>query len=228
MPHASTIAIDGPAGAGKTVVGRGVAERLGYLFLDTGAMYRAVAYLAAARGIPPDAEPELAQLARQAAIDVRPDGPADGRPYTVLAEGEDVSWKIRQPAVGATVSQVSAHLGVRRELVKAQARVAARGRCVLAGRDIGTVVLPDADLKVFLTASLEERVRRRQRELAARGEPADAAAVRADLEGRDRLDSERAASPLTMAPDAHLLDSSGLSVPEVVERIVALAAERTG
>ena len=226
MTVASTIAIDGPAGSGKTVVGRAVAERLGYLFLDTGALYRALTYLALQRGVAPDDEARLAALARQAVIDVVPDGPADGRPYTVLADGDDVTWQIRLPEVNAAVSVVSACPGVRKESVAAQRRVASRGHCVLSGRDIGTVVLPDADLKVFLTASLDERVQRRLRELVARGEPATEAVVRADLERRDHLDSGRAASPLQVAPGAHVLDSTDLSIEQVVARIVAWAAGR--
>ena len=224
MTLASTIAIDGPAGSGKTVVGRTVADRLGYLFLDTGALYRALTYLALQRGIAPDDEARLVALARQAVIDVVPDGPADGRPYTVLADGEDATWQIRLPSVNAAVSAVSALPAVRRESVAAQRRVAGRGHCVLSGRDIGTVVLPDADLKVFLTASLDERVRRRLRELVARGEPATEALVRTDLERRDHLDSARAASPLQVAPGAHVLDSTDLSVEQVVDQIVEWAA----
>lgn len=226
VPVAATIAIDGPAGAGKTVVGQGVARELGYLFLDTGAMYRALTYLALARGIRLTDEAALAALARQAAIDVLPaGGHADGRPYTVLAGGDDVTWQIRGAEVSDTVSRVSAWPAVRREMVRAQVRLAQRGCCVLAGRDIGTVVLPRADLKVFLVASLEERVRRRAEELRQRGEPVDEAALRAAIAARDALDSERATSPLKPAPDAHLLDSTGLTVPQVVATIVTLAGK---
>jgi cytidylate kinase len=228
MPVASTIAIDGPAGAGKTVVGQGVACALDYLFLDTGAMYRALTYLALERGVALSDEAALALLARQAAIDVLPDGPADGRPYTVMAEGKDVTWQIRAPAVNDSVSIVSAWPAVRREMVQAQARLASRGRCVLAGRDIGTVVLPHADLKIFLVASLEERARRRAQELTARGEVTDESALRVALAARDALDSGRAASPLKPAPDAHLLDSTCKTVEEVVAAIVALAGGRSG
>ena len=228
MPVAATIAIDGPAGAGKTVVGQGVARALEYLFLDTGAMYRALTYLALSRGVALDDEAALVALARQASIDVLPGGPADGRPYTVMAAGEDVTWQIRSPAVNDSVSIVSAWPAVRREMVRAQARLASRGRCVLAGRDIGTVVLPNADLKIFLVASLEERARRRAHELAARGEVVDESALRAAIAARDALDSGRAASPLKPAPDAHLLDSTCKTVEEVVAAIVALADGRAG
>jgi len=220
---ASTIAIDGPAGAGKTVVGRAVAERLGYLFLDTGAMYRAVAYLALKRVIPVDDEAGMIALAGATDVDIRPGGPADGRPYTVLAGGEDVTWQIRTPEVDATVSPVSAIAGVRRAMVLLQARIAGRGRCVLVGRDIGTVVLPNADLKVYLTASLEARARRRLQEVRARGQHADEAEVRAGIVQRDELDSGRSASPLRVADGAHSLDTTKLNVDQVVERIIALA-----
>ncbi|HEY8744741.1 MAG TPA: (d)CMP kinase [Chloroflexota bacterium] len=223
MPVAATIALDGPAGAGKTVVGMGVARQLGYLFLDTGAMYRALTYLALQRGVALTDETALVALARQAAIDILPDGAADGRPYTVLAAGEDVTWQIRNPPVNENVSTLSAWPGVRREMVRAQVGLAARGCCVLAGRDIGTVVLPQADLKVFLVASLEERARRRAEELRSRGEEVDLAALRAAIAARDELDSRREASPLKPAPDAHMLDSTGLTVEEVVATIVALA-----
>ncbi|MGI8914006.1 MAG: (d)CMP kinase [Chloroflexota bacterium] len=227
MPAAATIAIDGPAGAGKTVVGQGVARALDYLFLDTGAMYRALTYLALERNVALSDEPALVALSRQAAIDVLPDGPADGRPYTVVAAGEDVTWQIRNADVSNTVSIVSAWPAVRREMVQAQVRLAGRGRCVLAGRDIGTVVLPHADLKIFLIASLDERVRRRAQELRRRGEAVNEEALRAAMAIRDDLDSGRAASPLKPAADAHLLDSTGLTVAEVVAAIVALAREGT-
>lgn len=226
MPVAATIAIDGPAGAGKTVVGQGVARELDYLFLDTGAMYRALTYVALAGGRNLSDEAALVALSRQAAIDVLPaDGHADGRPYTVLAGGADVTWQIRRPEVSSNVSLVSSWPAVRREMVQAQVRLAQRGCCVLAGRDIGTVVLPNADLKVYLVASLEERVRRRGEELRARGEVVDEVALRDAIVARDALDSGRAASPLKPAPDAHLLDSTGLTVPQVVAAIVALAGK---
>jgi cytidylate kinase len=226
MPVAGTIAIDGPAGAGKTVVGQGVARALDYLFLDTGAMYRAVTYLALERGVALSDEDALAVLAQQAAIDILPEGPGDGRPYTVMAGGQDVTWQIRSPEVNDNVSIVSAWPAVRQEMVQAQVRLAGRGRCVLAGRDIGTVVLPRADLKIFLVASLDERVRRRRQELMARGERVDEAALRAAIAARDALDSGRAMSPLKPASDAQLLDSTCKTVAEVVAAIVALARER--
>jgi cytidylate kinase len=223
VPVAATIALDGPAGAGKTVVGMGVARELDYLFLDTGAMYRALTYLALLRNVALTDETALVELAQQAAIDILPDGVADGRPYTVLAAGEDVTWQIRNPVVTESVSTLSAWPAVRHEMVEAQALLAARGCCVLAGRDIGTVVLPRADLKIFLVASLEERVRRRAEELRARGEAVDEAALRAAITARDELDSGREASPLRPADDAHMLDSTGMTVDEVVATILALA-----
>lgn len=227
---ASTIAIDGPAGSGKTVVGHAVAERLDYLFLDTGAMYRALTYLAIQRGLDPSAGSALAALARQTVIDVLPDGPADGRPYTVLADGADVTWAIRQNDVTQAVSAVSAHAAVRTEMVAAQRRIAGRGRCVLSGRDIGAVVLPNADLKIFLTASLDERARRRTNELRAQGRDSSFDDIRADLERRDRLDSEREVSPLEIAAGARVVDSTRMSLEEVIAHVIALATgnERVG
>lgn len=189
-------------------------------------MYRALTYLAQARRVAVTDEPVLIHLARSATIDILPNGPPDGRAYTVLADGEDVTWNIRTPAVDADVSAVSAVPDVRHEMVTAQRRVASRGRCVLAGRDIGTVVLPDADLKIFLTATPEERARRRADELRQRGEQVDVRSLSTALAGRDRLDSERAASPLKPADDAIILDSTGVPADEMVARIVALARER--
>ena len=227
VPVAATIALDGPAGAGKTVVGIGVAREMGYLFLDTGAMYRALTYLALQRNVALTDQPALVELAQQAAIDILPNGAADGRPYTVLAAGEDVTWHIRNLTVTESVSTLSSLPAVRHEMVQAQVRLAARGSCVLAGRDIGTVVLPQADLKIFLVASLEERVRRRAEELRARGEEVDEAALRAAIIARDELDSRREASPLRPAEDAHMLDSTGMTVDQVVAMIVALARKGT-
>ena len=226
VPIAATIAIDGPAGAGKTVVGQAVAQALGYLFLDTGAMYRALTHLALGQGIALTDEEALTGLAERSAIDLRADGPADGRPYTVLVEAEDVTWQIRRPEVSNSVSTVSAWPAVRRVLVRRQGQLAARGCCVLAGRDIGTVVLPQADLKIFLVASLAERVHRRAQELRSRGETVDEQELQAAMAARDQLDTARAASPLKPAADAHVVDSTGMAVAQVVATIVALAREK--
>jgi cytidylate kinase len=224
------IAIDGPAGAGKSTVGRLLAGRLGYLFFDTGAMYRAVTWAALQRHVNLDREDALSDLARHLRIQITlptTQQAADGRTYTVLVEGQDVTWAIRQPDVEAQVSTVSAHSGVREALVVQQRRVAQTvGQVdgvpgvVMAGRDIGTVVLPDADLKIYLDASPVERARRRARELEERGQSSSFAAVLAEIERRDHLDSTRAISPLRRADDAVLLVTDGLAIDQTMERVM--------
>jgi cytidylate kinase len=195
------IAIDGPAGAGKSTVARTVAEVLGFAYLDSGAMYRAIA-LAALRGAPAPLEAEV-QLGER-----------------VLLDGEDVTGAIRTPQVSGMASRMAADPEVRRGLVDRQRALMADGDHVAEGRDIGSVVAPHAELKVFLTASAEERAGRRARELG--GDPGD---VLRDLRERDERDASRATSPLTAAPDAVVLDTTDLTVAEVVDRIVALARE---
>lgn len=219
----STIAIDGPAGSGKSTVGAALARRLGYTYFDTGVMYRAVTDAALKRGIPIHDEAAITQLAQTLHIDVLPPTAADGRQYTVLADGEDVTWDIRRPQVNANVSIVSQYPGVRRAMTPQQRRIAERGGVVMVGRDIGTVVLPDADLKIYLDATLEERARRRWREERARGQERPFEQVLADVRGRDELDSRRAVAPLRPADDAVILDTTHMSEEEVIERVVALA-----
>ena len=219
----STIAIDGPAASGKSTVAELLAHRLGYLYFDTGVMYRAVTWAALLRGIPIEDEPAVTLLAEQLRIDVTPPTADDGRQYTVLADGVDVTWAIRTPEVDANVSPVSAYPGVRRALVAQQRRVAAGGRVVMVGRDIGTVVLPDADFKRYLDASVEERARRRWREVRARGEEADYEGVLVSMRRRDKIDSNREVAPLCVAEDAVVVDTTDLSIEEVlaeVERLV--------
>ncbi|MCK4473157.1 MAG: (d)CMP kinase [Anaerolineae bacterium] len=219
----STIAIDGPAASGKSTVAELLAHRLGYLYFDTGVMYRAVTWAALLRGIPIQDEPAVTLLAEQLRIDVTPPTADDGRQYTVLADGVDVTWAIRTPEVDANVSPVSAYPGVRWALVAQQRRVAAGGRVVMVGRDIGTVVLPDADLKLYLDASVEERARRRWLEVRARGEEADYEGVLVSMRRRDKIDSNREVAPLCVAEDAVVVDTTDLSIEEVlaeVERLV--------
>ena len=222
----STIAIDGPAASGKSTIGEALAQRLGYLYFDTGVMYRAVTWAALARGIPIADEAAVTALAERLHIDVIPPTVEDGRPYTVLADGEDVTWAIRTPEVDAHVSPVSAYAGVRQALVAQQRRIAANGRVVIVGRDIGTVVLPDADLKVYLDASVEERARRRWREMRERGETVDYEEVLAAMRRRDEMDSNRHISPLRPAADAVIVDTTGLSIEEVLARVARLVEER--
>jgi cytidylate kinase len=219
----STITIDGPAASGKSTIGELLARHLGYLYFDTGVMYRAVTWAALSNGTSIEDEAGVTALAEQLRIDVVPPDRDDGRQYTVLADGVDVTWAIRTPEVDAHVSVVSAYPGVRRALVAQQRRVAAGGRVVMTGRDIGTVVLPDADLKLYLDASVEERARRRWREVRARGEGTDYEAVLASMRRRDEIDSHRAVSPLCAADDAVVVDTTDLGIEEVLaeaERLV--------
>lgn len=215
------IAIDGPAGSGKSTVAREVAARLGLDYLDTGAMYRAVAYEAIRRGIEPEDAPTVAELARQMEVSVGD---------KVIVNGTDATVEIRSPEVTRAVSIVAANPGVRTEMVLRQREWAdKRGGGVVEGRDIGSVVFPHAQLKVYLTASEGERASRRSREMIEREfdqAAADMAQVAHDMARRDRLDSTRAASPLLAADDAIHLDTTGLSAREVVEQVMRLVSEQ--
>lgn len=222
MKRPSIIAIDGPAASGKSTIGRRLAERLGYVYFDTGVMYRAVTWAALAGGIPIEDEAGVTALAERLIIDVILPTVEDGRQYTVLADGQDVTWQIRRPEVDRGVSPVSAYPGVRAALTAQQRRIGRRGEIVMVGRDIGTVVLPDADLKIYLDASVDERARRRYREILARGAEADYEAVLASMRRRDRIDSGRALAPLRVADDAIVIDTTPLSLDQVLERVVVL------
>ena len=205
------IAIDGPAGSGKSTVAKAVAARLGLDYLDTGAMYRSVAFAVLRAGGDPEDTGFVASVARAITLDVTEAG--------VIVDGLDATVEIRGPEVTRAVSRVAANPDVRAEMVAQQRDwVRHRGGGVLEGRDIGTVVFPDAELKVYLTASPEERARRRAGEVT----DLDYATVAADLARRDTFDSTRDASPLAEAEDAHTVDTTGLSVNEVVERVVEL------
>jgi CMP/dCMP kinase len=215
-----TIAIDGPAGAGKSTIGALVAERLGYLYLDTGAMYRAVALAALRRNIDPDDAASLGTLAREVRIAIGPPTVRDGRAYTVLLDGDDVTWAIRGADVDRIVSQVARIAAVRDAMVEQQRSLAGRSRVVMVGRDIGTVVLPDAERKIFLTASAAERARRRGEELAARGEVRPRQELLHEILRRDQLDSERVVSPLRSADDAIVVQTDGFSVGQALEKVL--------
>jgi CMP/dCMP kinase len=217
-----TIAIDGPAGAGKSTIGALVAERLGYLFLDTGAMYRAIALTAMKNGVDPDDTQRLAKLARESRITIGPPTVRDGRAYTVLLDGADVTWEIRSPEVDRTVSQVARVPAVRDIMVEQQRELARRGRVVMVGRDIGTVVLPDADRKIYLTASAAERAKRREEELRSRGQVRPRQELLQEILGRDRMDSERTVAPLRTADDAVVVQTDGLSVGQALEMVLAI------
>lgn len=211
-----TVAIDGPAGAGKSTVAREVARALGYLYVDSGAMYRAVALRCLLDGI--DVRDEVAVSRAAAAADVRlVDGAAGVR---VLLDGEDVTAEIRSPAVSAVVSQVSAVPRLRQRLIEVQRSMARAGGVVMDGRDIGSYVLPDADRKFYITASLQERARRRVAQLRAEGHEADLAAVEAEIARRDEQDMNKGVHSLVQLPESIVIDTTGKRVDEVVEEIL--------
>lgn len=220
------IAMDGPAASGKSTVGILLAQKLNYLYFDTGIMYRAVTWAALQQLNAVDDEGRVVRLAETAQIDVQPPSQADGRQVDVLLDGVDITWDIRRPEVDANVSQVSAYAGVRVAMTAQQRRIGQRGRVVMVGRDIGTVVLPEAELKIYLDASAEERARRRFEELRQRGEPADYEKILAAMKKRDRIDSTRAIAPLRPAEDAVRICSDGISAGQVVEKIMELIENR--
>ena len=212
-----TIAIDGPAGAGKTTIAREVARRLGLKYVDTGAMYRAVAWKSLEEGIPLSDEKAIIEMAGKMDIDF-----ADTR---IFVDGTDVSEAIRSPEVTRLSSPVSAISGVRRVLVAQQKKLAGDGGVVMEGRDIGSVVLPNAECKIFLTASVDERANRRYLEMKAAGMQVDIEALKKDIEERDIRDSTRSDSPLTQVPDAIVIDTDNLTIEEVIERVIALTRD---
>jgi cytidylate kinase len=217
MPPPPTITIDGPAGAGKSTLGALLAARLGYLYFDTGVMYRALTRAALDRGVSPRDGEALEALAKRLLIELLPPTADDGRQYTVLADGDDVTWAIRAPEVDRNVSLASSYPGVRAELIEQQRAIGRRGGVVMVGRDIGTVVMPEAPLKIYLRASLDARAERRLADLRAREDGRSLDEVRADVARRDELDSHVMAA----AHDALVLDSDRLSPAEEVEWILA-------
>ena len=218
-PGKFRIAIDGPAGAGKSTVARLVAERLGYVYVDTGAMYRALTLKALEQDVDLNGREALGELARRSEVGLALSG--DGSGQRVFLDGRDVTAEIRSPRVNQAVSLVARVPEVREAMVAMQRRMAGEGGVVMDGRDIGTVVLPDAEFKFFLTASLEERARRRAKDLAEQGYGGAVLAVQEEMAERDRLDSERAVSPLRRAEDAEVIDTTCLTAEEVVARILA-------
>jgi len=225
IDHSEVVAIDGPAAAGKSTVARLLADRLGAMLFDTGTLYRALTLEALREGVSPANGPALARLAESRHLDIVPPSSRDGRLYDVLLDGEDVTWAIRDPNVEAHVSEVAAHPEVRQALLAPQRRIAT-GRVVIVGRDIGSVVVPDAGVKVFLQASLEERARRRFRELEGRGLPASLDEVKRDLERRDEIDSNRHASPLRIPEGALIVDTDGMDVEAVVDLLERRVRDR--
>ncbi len=225
MTIPNSIAIDGPASSGKSTIGVRLAERLGYLFFDTGIMYRAVTLAVIRAGITADDEERVTQLAQRVHIDVRSPSVPDGRKEDVLMDGEDVTWAIRDPEVEKWVSKVSAFAGVRKAMTELQRQIGKRGKVVMVGRDIGTVVMPDADLKIFLDASIEERAKRRYLELFQRGETIQFEDVLSSLKQRDRIDTSREIAPLKPAEDAIIINTDGLSIEEVLKRVFELCGD---
>ncbi|MFL7813859.1 MAG: (d)CMP kinase [Anaerolineales bacterium] len=223
MNFPSIIAIDGPAASGKTTIANLLAARWGYLFFDTGVMYRAVTWFALEKGISTKDEAAVSQLARDVQIDVLPPSKADGREYDVVADGIDVTWKIRVPQVDKKVSRVSAYPEVREALTDQQRRIGLRGKVIMVGRDIGTVVLPEADLKIFLDASVEERAQRRYKQRIERSGKADYEKILKALKKRDRIDSTREIAPLRAADDAVIINTDEMAIEEVVSHIEELA-----
>lgn len=216
------IAIDGPAASGKSTVAEIIARRIGYLFFDTGIMYRAVTVATLMRSISPADEQKVSDLAKQIVIDIKPPSVKDERKCDVSLDGQDVTWEIRRREVEADVSQISAYPEVRQAMTEQQRRIGSRGGVVMVGRDIGTVVLPNAELKVYLEASVEERARRRYLELVSRKEAASYEAILVALRRRDEIDSNRAVAPLKPAADAVIINTEGMTIEQVVNQIEAL------
>ena len=229
------IAIDGPAASGKSTVGHRLAERLGFLFFDTGVMYRAVTWAALAQGVDIQAEQAVGELAERIHIDIRSPEPSaeDGRQSTVAVDGQDVTWQIRAPEVDRNVSVVASYARVRAALTAQQRRIglrygaggADRPGIVMVGRDVGTVVVPDAPLKIYMEATAEERARRRLRDLQAQGKSISYDDVLAEIRRRDRLDSERALAPMRAAADALVVDTSQMTADEVVDWVLGEVAD---
>ena len=226
-PLPDVIAIDGPAASGKSTIGLMLARRLVYLSLDTGIMYRALTLAAIRQGIAPSDEARLSRLAKEISLQIIPVSVENSGPhYTVWLDGQDVTWDLRLPEVDANVSQVSTYREVRAEMVRRQRLVAEAGQVVIIGRDIGTVVVPDAGLKLYITASSRERASRRQRDRLRQGYDEDFDSILADVTRRDHVDSNRRYSPLQPAEDAIVIDTTGRTADEVLDEVAGLIAKK--
>lgn len=218
----SIIAIDGTAASGKSTVAAMLSEKLNYLYLDTGVMYRAVTWATFDRDIDLHDEQLVSMLAERLKIEIQSSTINDGRQATILVDGQDITWKIRSSQVEKDVSLVSSYPGVRTALTTQQRYLAQQGSIVMVGRDIGTVVLPQADLKIFMQASPEERAHRRHQELIAQGNITDYGTILTAIIERDKQDREKPISPLIPADDAHIINTDGLTIDEVMAEIQVL------
>jgi cytidylate kinase len=218
----SIIALDGPAASGKSTLGRKLADTLGYLFFDTGIMYRAITLIALELDMNLHDEAAVTELARNTQIEIRPPSKEDGRAFDIIVGTKDITWDVRRGDVDANVSKVSAYAGVREALSEQQRRIGLRGKVVMVGRDIGTVVLPEADLKIYLDASAEQRAKRRYEELVARSEKANYDEILKKVIERDHIDSTRAVAPLRPAEDAVIIDSDKMDVEQVFTQVIGL------
>lgn len=226
LDHRKVIAIDGPAAAGKSTVARELADELGILLFDTGSLYRAVTYAAMRRDVDLSDGEALARIASSSNIELRPASVEDGRLADVLLDGHDVTWDLRSADIDANVSRVAAYPAVRTALLDVQRQIADGNKVVMVGRDIGTVVTPEAGTKIYLDATVEERARRRYHDVRKLGEDLDYASVLDDLRERDYKDSTRATAPLKAADDAIRIKTDGLSVDEIVLHIERIVRER--
>jgi cytidylate kinase len=227
MPLINLIAIDGPAASGKSTLAEKIAEKLGYFFFDTGVMYRAVTLAALQQIKDVDNEKAVSEIANRIQIDVERPSVSDGRALDVLLDGVDVTWQIRTHEVDRNVSKVSAYAGVRKAMTDQQRRIGLRGNMVMVGRDIGTVVFPDAKEKIYLDASPEERARRRFTEVQARGESTTYEEILTSIKRRDEIDSSRAVAPLKPAADAKVIISDGKTIDEVVNEALRLLSRES-
>jgi len=219
------IAIDGPASSGKSTLGERLAKELGYMFFDTGILYRVVTWAVILRRMDSNDEDAVTRLSEQVDIDVRPPSSPDGRREDVFLDGIDITWEIRRPEVDANVSKVSAYFGVRQALIHKQRLIGQRGNVVMVGRDIGTVVMPEAELKIYLDASVEERARRRYEEIRARGEDMGYDEILAALRQRDEYDSAREIAPLRPAKNAVILNTEKMNISTVLEKVLGMIRE---
>ncbi|MBA4384285.1 MAG: (d)CMP kinase [Anaerolinea sp.] len=222
MSLINLIAIDGPAASGKSTLAELIAKKLDYFFFDTGVMYRAVTLAALQFVKDLDDEKKVTDLANRIQIDVQPASEQDGRVMDILVDGNDVTWQIRTPEVDHNVSKVSAYAGVRKAMTEQQRRIGERGNMVMVGRDIGTVVFPDAKFKIYLEASPEERARRRYVEVQKRGDSTSYEEILSSIRKRDAVDSSREVAPLKPSDDAYVIDSDGKTIDIVLEEALKI------